>query len=103
MKNVTAIIISFLRPTYAIGCIESLKCVYPDINVIVGENGEYNNELAEVCRKHGARYIELPFDSGVCVGRNTLMKHVETEYVLVGDDDFFYDETTGVDHMRLLL
>jgi len=103
MNDVTAIIISFLRPAYTIACIESLKKTYPDIQIIVGENGEYNNELAQVCRTHQARYIELPFDSGVCIGRNTLMQHVETEYVLVGDDDFFFEETTGVDKMVALI
>jgi len=103
MKNTTAIIISFLRPAYTIGCIESLKRHYPDINIVVGENADHNAELAKTCAEYGAKYVQLPYDSGVCVGRNMLMKHVETEYVLVGDDDFFYEEHTGIDKMQTLL
>lgn len=103
MKNVTAIIISFLRPAYTIACIESLKETYPDINIIVGENAKKNKDLESVCEKHGARYIQLPYDSGVCVGRNELVKLVETDYVLVGDDDFYYNKDAKVDLMHKFL
>lgn len=103
MSDLTAIVISFLRPAYTIACIETLREHYPGIKILVGENGEYEKELAKVCEKVGAKYIKLEYDSGVCQGRNSLMAHVETKYVLVGDDDFFYDEKTGVDKMRLLL
>lgn len=96
MKNVTAIIISFLRTGYTKKCVKSLREMYPDIKIRVGENGHYTEEMAEFCKEHGAEYIDLPFDSGVCVARNILVKGVETEYVMVGDDDFYYknDENT---------
>jgi len=99
MKNTTAIVISFLRPGYTKACVESLRKMYPEVSILVGENAEHHPELAKVCEEYGAKYIQLPFDSGVCVGRNMLLKHVETEFVLVGDDDFFYEEQTGVDRM----
>jgi GT2 family glycosyltransferase len=99
MKNVTAILISFLRPAYTIACIESLKKTYPDINIIVGENGNAEPELIKTCEKYGIKYLPLPYDSGVCVGRNELVKHVETEYILVGDDDFYYDAGAMIENM----
>ena len=96
MKNVTAIVISFLRVGYTKKCVKSLRHMYPDIKIRVGENGHYSEEMAEFCKEQGAEYIDLPFDSGVCVARNILVKGVETEYVMVGDDDFYYknDENT---------
>lgn len=103
MKKVTAIVISFLRPGYTTACITSLRERYPEINIVVGENGHRNEELAQTCKEIGARYIQLPYDSGVCVGRNTLLKNVETPYVLVGDDDFFYTETAKADEMVAFL
>lgn len=103
MHNVTAIIISFLRPAYTIACVKSLKETYPDIQILVGENGDYEPELADLVKEVGGRYIKLPYDSGVCVGRNTLMQEVQTEYVLVGDDDFFYTKDAMVDRMHTLL
>jgi GT2 family glycosyltransferase len=103
MNQVTAIVISFLRPVYTIACIQSLRRTYPGIQIIVGENGNFDNQLAKVCEQVGAKYVQLPYDSGVCVGRNTLMQHVQTKYVLVGDDDFYYDENTGVNKMLAVL
>lgn len=99
MNNLTAIVISFLRPRYTADCIRSLRETYPDINILVGENGHYNKELEEICQEVDAEYIDLEFDSGVPAGRNELIKRVETDYVLVGDDDFLYDEEAKVDQM----
>lgn len=103
MNDTTAIIISFLRPAYTIACIQSLKDTYPDIQIIVGENGNYQPKVGELCEKLGARYIQLPYDSGVCVGRNTLIKEVTTPYVLIGDDDFFYTKEAMVYQMRAFI
>lgn len=103
MKNLTAIVISFLRPDYTIACIESLRSQYPDIKIVVGENGHHSKELARACDKVGAKYVELPFDSGVCYARNALVKEVNTKYVMVGDDDFFYTNTAKVDKMQQFL
>jgi len=99
MQKLTAIIISFLRPGYTKACIRSLREQYPEINIIVGENGNYDSSLADVCNENNAKYVQLPFDSGVCVGRNELIKLVDTEFVLVGDDDFFYDKNALTDKM----
>lgn len=99
MKQVTAIVISFLRPAYTVACIRSLRKTYPDIKIIVGDNGGDDGSVYFACEEVGAKLISLPFDSGVCVARNELLKHVETRYVLVGDDDFKYDENARVDSM----
>lgn len=103
MKNVTAVIISFLRQEYARACITSLKTQHPDIKLLVAENGEYDHEFAGFVKSHGGRYLVMPFDSGVCYARNRLVEQVDTEYVLVGDDDFFYTPDTGADKMLKFL
>ncbi len=103
MKNITAIIISFLRSGYTKACIKSLKEQYPDIKIIVGENGEFDISIATLCQEVGAKYIQLPYDSGVCYARNALVKLVETEYILVGDDDFFYTGEAKIEQMKNFL
>lgn len=96
----TAIIINFLREPYLWKCIDSLKAMYPDIKIKVGENGEYTEAKKERIESYkGSKYYDLPFDSGVCVGRNSLLKQVRTKYVLVGDDDFMYNADAKVDQM----
>lgn len=103
MNRVTAVLISFLRPGYTEACVRSLADTYPGINIIVAENAEYNKDTAEICRQYNAKYVVLPYDSGVCVARNRLVQLVETEYVLVGDDDFFYTPEARVDEMAAFL
>lgn len=103
MKDVTAVIISFLRPEYVYECVGSLKRQYPGINILVAENGEYDGEMRKFVMRNGGRYIVMPFDSGVCYARNRLMELVQTTYVLVGDDDFYYTDEAKVDKMRWLL
>ena len=101
--NLTAIVISFLRPEYTMECVRSLREQYPNIEIFVGENAEYNQKLKDFVKKHGGRYFLLPYDSGVTGGRNRLIELVETDYVLVGDDDFYYTDTANVDKMLSFL
>lgn len=103
MKNVTAILISFLRPEYTMACLKSLKQIAPEIEIIVAENGEFDQELNDFILNLGGQYVQMPYDSGVCHARNEMMKLVKTEYVLVGDDDFFYLEDTGIEKMLKFL
>lgn len=102
-NKITAVLISFLRPEYTKECIRSLKEQYPEINIAVAENAEYNEEIAELVAQHGGKYLQMPFDSGVCYARNRLVEQAETEYILVGDDDFFYTDHARVDKMLAFL
>lgn len=100
MKNkLTAIIVTFLRDDYLKICLESLRKTYPEINIIVGDNGRTSNDKKEMCERYEAEYFELPFDCGLCTARNMLVDMVETPYILVGDDDFKYDKNAKVDEM----
>jgi len=99
MNNLTAIIISFLRPGYTKACIKSLKETYPDIQFMVAENGEYDRDMEQFVKDHGGQYFDLPFDSGVCIARNFLVRQVKTDFILIGDDDFLYGSEAKVDQM----
>lgn len=103
MNNVTAIVISFLRPGYTKACIESLRANYGDIKILVGENGEESADMRAFCQSHNVGYIPLPYDSGVCVARNRLVNLVDTDYVLVGDDDFYYTPSARLEQMKAFL
>jgi GT2 family glycosyltransferase len=98
-SHLTALIVSFLRYEYLEKCIESLRTSYPDINIIVGNNGPEDGRKEKLCQKHGARYYQLPFDCGICVGRNILVEKIKTPYTLIGDDDFYYDNRAKVEEM----
>lgn len=103
-SEVTAVLISFLRPEYTKECILSLRREYgKSIKILVAENGEYNQELEKFIKKNKGEYYVMPYDSGVCYARNRLVELAKTEFVLVGDDDFYYTEQAGVDKMLKFL
>lgn len=103
MNDTTAVLISFLRPEYTKECVRSLREMYPDIHILVAENAEFNQDLADYVSQYGGKYFLMPFDSGVCYARNRLVELVTTEYVLVGDDDFFYTPEAKVPEMAEFL
>lgn len=99
MKNTTAVFISFMRPNYTKECVKSLRENYKDIKILVAENAQFNQDLGNFVNKYGGRYIVMPFDSGVCYARNRLVELAETEFILVGDDDFYYNKDAKVKEM----
>lgn len=99
----TAIVKTFLRDNYFFICIESLLNTYPSIKILTADSGNDSKEKDDFIKKHKLDYTKLPFDSGICVGRNTLIKNVETEYTLVGDDDFKYTDKAMVEEMITFL
>jgi GT2 family glycosyltransferase len=99
MKKCTAIIKTFLRDDYFYECYNSLKKTYPEIKALVADSGNDSEEKTKFIKKNKINYTKLPFDSGICIGRNTLVKKVRTKYVLIGDDDFKYTKDAMVQEM----
>lgn len=97
--GLTLLVKTFLRDPYLFKCIESFRDHYPDVPIVVADDGEPTDEK----RSLGVKYLELPFDSGVPHGRNTGVQNVETEYVLVVDDDTYFTGTERLDEMHKLL
>lgn len=103
MKNkLTAIIITFLRDEYLHICVDSLLSQYPNINVIIGDQNPSKKKKKHF-EKLGIRYIELDYDCGLCKARNELVKLVNTDYILIGDDDFKYTDESKVDEMLWMI
>ena len=48
-------------------------------------------------------YVKGNFDTALTKARNDLLAKVKTPYFLVGDDDFWYENTTKLDRMVKLL
>jgi GT2 family glycosyltransferase len=102
MKNVTALVKSFLREPYLFRVVKSLKDLYPDIHVLVADDGYVSDVKEAKLKAMGVEgYIRLPYAScGITKGRNLLVDACETEYCLIGDDDFLYTEDS---HLEFLL
>src|SRR5688572_11973908 len=112
-SRVTAIIKTFLRNDYLKRCVDSMLLQYPDIRIGIADDGypdpagksikeripEWKREWYAKLGEAGHFVISMPFDSGLCAGRNELVSMARTEFVLVGDDDFAYDQRARVERM----
>lgn len=101
--DVTAIIKTFLRDEYFFECVRSLRSAYPDITIIAADSGYPSEEKRRFAKEQGIEYHEMPFDAGICKGRNFLVEKVKTPLVLIGDDDFFYTPETNIEAMLAVL
>lgn len=103
LRDVSLIIKTFDRPQALDRLLASLRRHgYGDCPVLIADdsNDPYRDA---VMRTHGDivdEYVVLPFDTGVSKGRNELLKRVETDYFVINDDDFVYDERTDIEWMR---
>lgn len=87
-EKVTAIIKTFERPHCLDMLIKSIKKFYPGLPIIVADDSKAPIPRTDV------EYHVLPFDSGLSIGRNFLVKQVKTPYILILDDDqCFINET----------
>jgi hypothetical protein len=95
--DVTIAVKTFQRPEALLRLLESIRRLYPAVAVHVVDDSERALEpVPDVI----TRYWHLPFNSlGVSAGRNFSLRHVETEYVLVCDDDMVFGRRTDLGEM----
>lgn len=89
-ENLTAIIKTFQRPKILKRLVKSLRRMYPNMKVIVVDDSREPEKL------EGVETIVMPYDSGVSAGRNEALKHVNTPYLMLLDDDFICNRYTQV-------
>ena len=77
MKNLTAILVTFLRDEYLEVCVESIKKHYPEIKVIIGDQSP-SKEKKKMYEGMGIKYYELEYDCGLCIARNYLINKVKS-------------------------
>lgn len=86
--KLTLLIKTFMRPTIIQRLVTSVRNFYPQLPIIVVDDSQSPRSIPDV------NTIFLPYDSGISVGRAEGLRHVQTPYVLLLDDDFiFYRHT----------
>lgn len=106
--HITAVVKNFLRNGKTQNCIDSLLRWYPGIKIMVVDDSyeDYREKIKPYYKeliKKGHKVIYTPFDLGISFGRNLAIENIETQYVLIGDNDFVYNEHSGVDRMKKVL
>jgi len=105
MDDVTILIKTFLRDEYLFNCIRSAKEQYPDINLIVADDGHHSDNKHRRLSDLGvSQYIRLPFNSSpITIGRNLMVQAATTPYVVISDDDFTYTPNTRLEDLRTMM
>ncbi len=77
--------------------------MYPEMPIYVGDQSEPNPAMRTFYHDRGVIAKYFPFDSGVSYCRAELVKEIDTDYVLFGDDDFLFTEKSKFDAPRHIL
>jgi glycosyltransferase involved in cell wall biosynthesis len=91
---------TFMRTPKLRLCLESLtRCPWRE--VIIADDGPIDEEREQLYRwatgQLPLKLLRLPFDTGLSAGRNEIVRHCGTDYLLMLDDD----QTVGDDIGRL--
>jgi len=96
-EKVTVIIKTFERPSCLDMLITSIRKYYQKIKIIVADDSMHPLPRRDV------EFHVLPFDSGVSLGRNYLVRQVKTPYLLLLDDDFCFIKETNIAKLLKIL
>lgn len=94
VSKVTSVIKTFERPKELKRLIRSIKRYYPNMKIIVVDDSANPVQIEEV------EMIHLPFDSGISAGRQKGLDCVQTEYMLLLEDDYIFYHKTKI-HLAL--
>jgi cytidyltransferase-like protein len=69
-----------------------------------GPPGDAMKTMAyDTLKLEGHMVITLPFDSGISLGRNAIIKQVKEQYVLISDDDVVIRDAESIKKMKAVL
>ena len=94
LERVTFGITSFERPQLLERLVGSIKERYPKARILVADNGRRKASLPG-----DVRVLNLEFDSGLSAARNALLDNMETEFLLLLEEDFLFTDETRIEHV----
>lgn len=94
LSRVTVLVKTFLRDGYLFACLRGLEKTMPEARIVVVDDGYSSKD--KVTRYSeliglGHTCLWLPYDSGFGAKANVGVSHAKTEYVLIGSDDFDFE------------
>jgi glycosyltransferase involved in cell wall biosynthesis len=96
-RDVTVLVKTFERPDCLLRLVSSIRRFYPRIPIVVVDD---SREPLQPVPAEIATYVHEPYNSlGAAGGRNLGLRHVETTYVLVCDDDMVFERRTDLGRM----
>jgi hypothetical protein len=91
LSDCTALIRSFERPQCVARLVESIRVLYPDLAIVVGDDSLEPQPRSDV------EWLSVGVDVGVSRGRNALLEEVRTPYFLMLDDDYVFNQHSRIE------
>jgi len=92
-SQITFAVTAFQRPTKLTTLLKSLWYHYPAAKVVLADVGDKRINARSLCPPTGSlKELDLPFDAGLSAARNAIVDQLDTEYMLLLEDDFIVDE-----------
>lgn len=86
--NLTICIKAFERPHCCHRLVDSIRAMTKDTRILIADDSRVPIE------RNDATVMPLEFDVGISVGRNAMVEAVDTEYLLLLDDDVVFTHRT---------
>lgn len=98
IKDVTILIKTFERYDALKKLLISIEKYYKNIPIIIVDDSKknYKDKIMHQFKNMNIKYIVTKYDIGLSKGRNILLKRVKTNYFLLCDDDFEFDDRTQI-------
>jgi hypothetical protein len=92
--DLTILVKTFLRPQSCLRLVESFRSFFPSLPLLIADDSDDAHSVARVEGLGPTTVFQLPFDSGVSVGRNFLLQKATSPFVTLLDDDFIFTRAT---------
>ncbi|NIM59993.1 MAG: glycosyltransferase [Candidatus Aminicenantes bacterium] len=104
LNDVAILITTFERPRMCLKCVKSIRKYYPDIRIMVSDNGKRRLWFQYLLEKlFSVDYLKLPFDSGLSKSRNEALRRISEDFVVICDDDFGFTPETKLEIFHKIL
>jgi hypothetical protein len=87
LKDITIVIPTFHRRGYLRDCLDGIQKNLPECQVRIAQDDDGDCTL-EQSAYNTYYWAKLPYDSGLTAKRNAAVRLVDTQYTLMGSDDF---------------
>ena len=102
MLDTTIVVSTFDRPRCLDRLIRSIVKYYPNIPIIVVDNGIVEYNPPKLFNSH-VKVLRIKKDAGLSACRNMAVEHVKTEYLFIIDDDVIFTDTTKIENFLSVL
>lgn len=93
-SRVTLVFVTIGRDKAAIDLVRSVRHLFPNLRILVADQNGPTEEMEQFYTGHRVRILWLPWDCGLSFARNRAVELVETDYILLADDDFIFTQET---------